>query len=89
VGSLFNTDRLFVHERCKRLRDEIAGYAWDTKAAERGEDVPIKRDDHAVDPLRYVLQSVGVAAFGVRIFFPERPRHWRDREEDPRSWDQW
>ena len=93
VGSLFNTNRLFVHARCRRLLDEIAGYAWDMKAAERGEDAPIKKEDHAVDPLRYVMQTVGVASCGAQFLsFRRDPLPWED--DDPRAdcqrmWHQW
>ena len=35
------------------LAGELAGYRWDTRASERGEDKPVKEDDHSVDALRY------------------------------------
>lgn len=57
VGSLFATDRLKVSTSCKRLVDEIPGYSWDPKATERGEDKPIKENDHFCDGLRYAVQS--------------------------------
>lgn len=57
VSSLFATNRLVVHESCKELLDEIPGYVWDEKAAERGEDQPVKRDDHGLDALRYAIRS--------------------------------
>ena len=34
---------------------EIAGYVWDEKASERGEDKPVKVKDHACDCLRYFV----------------------------------
>ncbi len=49
--------RLLVHERCKNLIREIEQYSWDTKQSERGHDVPIKKNDHAVDALRYCCLS--------------------------------
>jgi len=82
VGSLFNTDRLFAHERCKRLRDELAGYLWDPKAAERGDDAPIKRDDHAVDPLRYVLQTVGPTCIPLASAHIDVPDAWNAYRAD-------
>ncbi|MFF7233374.1 hypothetical protein [Streptomyces sioyaensis] len=42
----------------KGLLDELPGYAWDPDASEKGEDRPIKRDDHSVDALRYAVHSV-------------------------------
>ena len=38
---------------CRQLIGEMATYRWDEKAAARGEDRPVKRDDHACDALRY------------------------------------
>lgn len=38
---------LFVLEECKNTIREIESYVWDSKAAERGIDQPLKKDDHA------------------------------------------
>ena len=32
---------------------EWGSYSWDVKAAERGKDEPLKRDDHFMDAKRY------------------------------------
>ncbi len=48
---------LLIHDRCKTLREHIQSYAWDPKAAERGEDRPVKKNDHIVDSLRYAICS--------------------------------
>ena len=37
---------------------EYSTYSWDPKAQERGEDVPIKGNDHALDMIRYFLFTV-------------------------------
>lgn len=58
VSALIAADRLrVVGKDCPHLVDEIAGYAWDDKAAAKGEDAPIKVDDHAVDAQRYLLHT--------------------------------
>jgi len=49
---------LQVAPRCTATQREFGVYVWDEAAAERGEDKPIKRDDHAMDALRY-----GVAGY--------------------------
>lgn len=46
-----------VGDACPALVDEIPGYAWDDKAAERGEDAVIKVDDHSCDAGRYLLHT--------------------------------
>lgn len=58
VASLFALDRLHIHQRCRGLIDEMAGYVWDPKAAEKGEDKPIKAADHGPDALRYGLMAL-------------------------------
>jgi PBSX family phage terminase large subunit len=57
VSSLFATDRLVIHESCKDLLDEVPGYVWDEKAAEKGIDQPLKENDHGLDALRYGIKS--------------------------------
>ncbi len=47
-----------IHSSCTNLIREIQGYSWDDKASKRGEDAPIKKDDHAVDGLRYALKGI-------------------------------
>lgn len=60
VSSLLATGRLAVSERCTHLIDEIPGYVWDPKATEKGDDKPLKVDDHEVDALRYGVHSTRV-----------------------------
>ena len=55
--------KCLVLDRCKNLIREIEGYSWDPKAAERGEDKPIKKDDHCIDALRYALASHKVPTY--------------------------
>lgn len=57
VSSAIDAGVLMIHPRCKHLIDEIQGYAWDPKAQERGEDKPVKQNDHACDALRYGLMA--------------------------------
>ena len=57
VDSLLTTGRLKVHADCTHLMDELPGYVWDVKAAERGEDKPVKLDDDHVDAMRYACAS--------------------------------
>jgi len=48
---------LVIHSSCKVLREQIQSYAWDHKAADRGEDKPVKKEDHLCDALRYACAS--------------------------------
>ncbi|OOC42182.1 PBSX family phage terminase large subunit [Thermosipho sp. 1074] len=53
VANLISQDRLFVHEKCRNTITEFTVYSWDPKAAQRGEDKPLKEHDHTMDALRY------------------------------------
>jgi PBSX family phage terminase large subunit len=57
VASLLATDQLVVHRSCEALIEEFPSYAWDEKAAERGDEKPIKAGDDAVDSVRYVIRT--------------------------------
>lgn len=48
---------IVIQKGCTILREQLQSYAWDHKAAARGEDKPVKKDDHAVDALRYAVCS--------------------------------
>jgi len=57
VSSLLAVDALRVHASCVELAREMAGYSWDEQASERGEDAPLKVDDHGPDALRYAVHT--------------------------------
>ena len=55
VGSLLQRRELLINERCECLLDEMGTYLWDDKAALRGEEKPLKQNDHSADALRYFV----------------------------------
>lgn len=57
VASAIDADVLMIHPRCRHLIDEIQGYSWDPKAQARGEDKPVKENDHGCDALRYGMMA--------------------------------
>ncbi|MGW0933136.1 PBSX family phage terminase large subunit [Streptomyces sp. NPDC002644] len=57
VSSALAAGILRIHRSCTGLLDELPGYVWDEKAADKGEDKPVKLNDHSVDALRYVVHS--------------------------------
>lgn len=63
VSTLFKKRTLRINkDRCPMLVKELAGYAWDEKAALHGEEKPIKIHDDLIDPLRYIVET-GVPAW--------------------------
>lgn len=70
---------LFVLESCKNTIREIQSYVWDSKAAKKGWDEPLKKDDHCCDALRYAIYSHKVSAFNVDDYYKKQEREMRDR----------
>lgn len=58
VANLLADDKLFIVEDCKNTINEIQVYSWCPKAQAKGEDKPIKEDDHTMDALRYAILTV-------------------------------
>ena len=52
-----------VEGTCRQLEREMAGYIWDPKAAQRGIDRPISRDNHQCDALRYGVMGLRSLAY--------------------------
>jgi PBSX family phage terminase large subunit len=57
VASMLGAGLLRIHRSCEGLLDELPGYVWDTAAADKGEDKPLKIADHSCDALRYAVHS--------------------------------
>jgi len=64
VSQGLSTENLLIHDSCTNLIESISGYVWDPKAQAKGEDKPLKQDDHAVDALRYAFRR---AVLGLPI----------------------
>lgn len=58
MATLLNTQKLLFCESCVNTIKEFASYIWDPKAAEHGEDKPIKQHDHAMDAARYFCYTI-------------------------------
>ncbi|MFH8619174.1 PBSX family phage terminase large subunit [Streptomyces sp. NPDC017979] len=57
TSTLLSAGRLLIHESARGLVEEIPGYSWDDEKSEKGEDAPIKQDDHSCDALRYGVRT--------------------------------
>lgn len=60
VTSMLNSKRLFIHSSCKDSIKEFKLYSWDDKAHE---DKVIKENDHAMDDIRYFVNTILVKEF--------------------------
>lgn len=57
TSTMLSRRRLRIHERCVNTRRELESYAWNPKAALVGVEEPLKQNDHAVDELRYLVET--------------------------------
>lgn len=73
TASLLALGRLHVHRSCAGLIGEIGGYVWDPKAAERGEDKPLKVNDHHCDATRYGVMGTDRHWWGWLSADPREP----------------
>jgi PBSX family phage terminase large subunit len=55
VSTMLSTGRFFIDRSCINTIKELASYIWNAKAQDRGEDEPLKQNDHAMDRNRYFL----------------------------------
>ena len=55
---LFQRKKLRVNSLCAGFLGEVGTYLWDEKAAQHGEDKPLKERDHSMDAIRYFVNSL-------------------------------
>jgi len=58
MANLMAMRRVRVHKDCVDFQREVPLYEWDKKASERGEEVPVKANDHTMDAGRYMLADL-------------------------------
>ena len=58
TSALLKQGKLLFASGCVNTFKEFGEYIWDEKAAERGEDIPVKANDHAMDAMRYFVHTV-------------------------------
>lgn len=53
-----NTKRIYIDKNCKNTIKEFHSYSWNTKAVDRGNEEPLKANDHAMDETRYFVNTI-------------------------------
>lgn len=56
-----------VCHNCTKAIEEYGTYRWDPKSAVRGEDKPLKENDHMMDAIRYALYTEWFKKEGPRL----------------------
>ncbi len=64
VATLLKKGIILFNEHCKNSIKEFEVYSWDSKSKE---DKPIKENDHAMDDIRYFVNTVITRKEGVKI----------------------
>lgn len=55
TGALLKANRILINNRCEATIKEFGLYSWDEKS---DSDKPIKKDDHAMDAMRYMAYTI-------------------------------
>ncbi|MEK4303607.1 PBSX family phage terminase large subunit [Oceanobacillus sp. FSL K6-0251] len=58
VSTALNDELIKYNDCCEETFREFSSYIWDEKAAKRGEDKPIKENDHHMDGDRYFINTI-------------------------------
>lgn len=77
--SLVKEGTLFICSECSNLIREMESYVWHPKCLEKGEDEPLKMDDHAVDALRYAVNSHKPSRFDHEDYHRKREQQEKDK----------
>lgn len=79
ITSEMQKGNLFICEECSHLINEIESYVWDSKASERGEDRPLKKDDHGIDAMRYAVYSHKIAVYDYEGHKKQQQNYMQNR----------
>ncbi|MFD1066677.1 PBSX family phage terminase large subunit [Oceanobacillus locisalsi] len=58
VATALNDGLIKYNDCCEETFREFSSYVWDEKAAKRGEDKPVKANDHCLDSDRYFVNTI-------------------------------
>lgn len=68
VGTALNNAIIKFNDCCINTFKEFFSYVWDEKAIARGEDKPVKIMDHAMDAVRYFVNTILFKPNGLSVF---------------------
>lgn len=55
TGNMISMGKMKIHESCTNTKKEFGAYMWDQKSTE---DAVIKENDHSMDQMRYLFQTL-------------------------------
>ncbi|WP_121605318.1 PBSX family phage terminase large subunit [Virgibacillus sp. Bac332] len=66
MATALKEQKILYNDCCIETFREFSSYVWDEKATERGEDKPLKQNDHCLDADRYFVNTI-VYKGGMKI----------------------
>lgn len=57
VKGFFKERKIIIDRKCEMLIKEVYSYKWKTDRDKDHIDAPVKKFDHAMDALRYMIMS--------------------------------
>lgn len=67
LASALIEGKILYNDVCEETFREFSSYMWDVKAAERGEDKPVKQNDHQLDGDRYFVNTILVGQVKLKV----------------------
>ena len=67
MATALSSGLILYNDCCTNTFREFYSYVWDEKAAERGEDKPLKQNDHCMDSDRYFVNTIIFGNKGLSI----------------------
>jgi PBSX family phage terminase large subunit len=67
MATALSSGLILYNDCCTNTFREFYSYVWDEKAAERGEDKPLKQNDHCMDSDRYFVNTIIFGKKGLSI----------------------
>lgn len=58
MATAIKKKKILYNDCCIETFREFSSYVWDEKATERGEDKPVKQNDHCLDGDRYFINTI-------------------------------
>lgn len=74
---------LYVSDRCSWLDDEFSAYMWKKDTSGDADDVPVDKNDHGMDMIKFALSERPVAAQILipRPSFVQQVQRWHELEQ--------
>jgi PBSX family phage terminase large subunit len=79
MTSELRNGKIVICRNCKNLIREVESYVWDKKQSEKGYDEPVKKNDHAIDSLRYLLATHKVTSYDQSLNNKDPSEYMRSR----------